>query len=100
MGVATDRDAPHGNCYIVGTWDGFSGRHEMAWDGSAYRIGMNLQGMEEVSFQILAHDSWESRIYPSVANANAEVPHSVLGPDGKKEELYWTLQVEPSKGSE
>ena len=35
----------------------------MAWDGSAYRIGMNLHGMEKVSFQILAHDSWESRTF-------------------------------------
>merc|ERR1712232_471771 len=26
---------PHGDCYIVGTWDGFEGKHEMAWDGSA-----------------------------------------------------------------
>lgn len=93
-----DPCAPHGDCSIVGTWDDFSGKHEMMWDGSSYRVGMNLQGMREVSFLILAHDSADSRIYPSVPNARPGIPHKVLGPDGKTDQLHWTVKVE--RGSE
>merc|ERR1712187_50799 len=92
--VSSDRVAPHGSCYIVGTWDDFSGKHGMSWDGDAYRIGMNLQGTDKVSFQILAHDAWDSRIHPSVDDAGPNVPHTVIGPDSEKSEHYWTLHVD------
>jgi len=97
------REPPFGKCFVVGSWDGFSGRHEMAWDCCGdYRLIVQLgESALEESFQIIAHGvSSGKRIYPSINNANKRVPHETMGPDANFRGKSWIIGKDDIDASE
>jgi len=95
------REGPYGVCYVIGTWDAFSGRNVMTWDGHVYRYCLWVrEGATEESFQILADGSWDSRIFPSINDANPYVAHRVFGPETGGHGLNWTIGRDSRDGIE
>lgn len=84
-----------GDCYVVGTWDGFRERYQMVWNGKERQYSYTLQlrtPKKEESFQILAGvASFSKCLHPSVADASPWVRHAILGPDDKGHSLNWTI---------
>lgn len=75
---------------IAGTWNDYK-PEPMAFNGSWYTQSIVVGETGRESFQILLRGSWQSTIYPSVADASPFVEHELRGPDDSGHGLNWTL---------
>mmetsp|Transcript_47947 Transcript_47947/g.138777 ORF Transcript_47947/g.138777 Transcript_47947/m.138777 type:complete len:571 (-) Transcript_47947:51-1763(-) len=79
-----------GRFWIVSSYDQWSSREAMTWDGCAYRYRGRLVA-PGLSFQIRRGGSREDAVYPSVNNAAPGVAHVLKGPDQKGNGLNWLV---------
>lgn len=75
--------------YVVGSWDHWSSRSAMSWDGERYTLEVTLRGAE--NFQILVDGDWGCAIYPSRPDAGFDDGARLRGPDDQGGHLSWLL---------
>lgn len=84
--------------HIAGTWSDFK-PVEMRLDAGlrfVHFVTIGQNGWE--SFQLLLGGSWDSAIYPSTADANPFVEHTLEGPDNRGHGRNWTIgQPDPKR---
>jgi len=77
--------------FIAGSWDKWSGVHEMKWTGSDFVYTLEIGQQAWESFQILLDGKWETTIYPSVADANPYTKYRLRGPNDKGHGKNFTI---------
>jgi len=79
---------------VFGSWDGGARLRALQWTGSFYHFYVELDDDAKASFQLVRDFDWDTIFHPSVADANPDVIHKVIGPspgDGRSRGLNWTL---------
>mmetsp|Transcript_23640 Transcript_23640/g.74911 ORF Transcript_23640/g.74911 Transcript_23640/m.74911 type:complete len:571 (+) Transcript_23640:117-1829(+) len=81
--------------FLVGTWDKWSGKREMTWNGRSFSLCVQLGHRLSESFQILEDGDWSRKLHPNVKRASPHVPHQLLGPEKDGHGRNWTIGAHP-----
>ncbi|CAE7447891.1 ppsD [Symbiodinium sp. CCMP2592] len=72
-----------------GSWSNHS--YKMAWQGSYFRLFLELNELAKVSFVIYEDGQTSRCLFPSVKDANPHETHELQGPGPATEGLFWTI---------
>lgn len=79
--------------YIVGSWDRWSRRHLMTWDGDSYAYMVDIGPKGKETFQVLADGDWNRTLYPSQTDAGSGSAVFKTGPNEYGWDLNWTIGI-------
>mmetsp|Transcript_113755 Transcript_113755/g.332221 ORF Transcript_113755/g.332221 Transcript_113755/m.332221 type:complete len:565 (-) Transcript_113755:46-1740(-) len=81
--------------FLVGTWDKWVGKREMAWNGKSFSICVQVGHKLLESFQILEDGDWNRKLHPNVKRASPHIPHKLVGPEKDGHGRNWTIGAHP-----
>jgi polyketide synthase-associated protein len=80
---------------IIGSWDGWSRAREMEDTGSSFQFYVELGSEGQESFQLMVEGQVTMTLYPSQADANPYMEHTIVGPSRPKPDVNWTIGATP-----
>lgn len=86
---------PCASYVVVGSWDNWGGKLEMAWSGACCRAEVQLGGRGRDDFQLLENGDWHRKLFPNVKGASPHMRHTLLGPKKHGNGKNWTIGEHP-----